>query len=108
MTLRFTLQITFQVISVLAVSTLSLASAADVEGIDFFEKKFRPVLSEHCYKCHSAKAGKAKAGLFLDRRAGWEVGGENGPAILPGKPEDSRLLTAIRFEKQRSQDAQIG
>ena len=98
MTLRFTLQITFQVISVLAVSTLSLASAADVEGIDFFEKKIRPVLSEHCYKCHSAKAGKAKAGLFLDRRAGWEVGGENGPAILPGKPEDSRLLTAIRFK----------
>ena len=72
--------------------------AAQDEGLDFFEKKIRPVLVQHCYKCHSAKAGKAKAGLFLDRRAGWEMGGENGPVILPGKPEESRLLTAIRFK----------
>ena len=68
------------------------------EGIEFFEKKIRPVLSKNCYECHSAQAKKAKAGLFLDRKAGWEMGGENGAVIVPGKPEESRLLIAIRFD----------
>lgn len=68
------------------------------EGIEFFEKKIRPVLSKNCYECHSAQAKKAKAGLLLDRKAGWEMGGENGAVIVPGKPEESRLLIAIRFD----------
>ena len=72
-------------------------SLAD-EGIEFFEKKIRPMLAKHCYECHSAKAKKAKAGLLLDRKAGWEMGGENGAAIIPGKPEESRLMIAIRYD----------
>ena len=68
------------------------------EGLAFFEKKIRPALVNNCYKCHSAKAQKLKAELYLDRKAGWAIGGENGPVVIPGKPTESRLLTAIRYK----------
>ncbi|MEM7234399.1 MAG: c-type cytochrome domain-containing protein, partial [Planctomycetota bacterium] len=68
---------------------------ADVESSDFFEAKIRPVLVTHCYKCHSTESGKAKGGLRLDSRRGWEVGGDSGPAIAPGRPDRSLLLAAI-------------
>ena len=68
------------------------------EGLAFFEKKIRPALAENCYKCHSAKAKKLKAGLYLDRKAGWVHGGESGPVVIPGKPDESRLLKAIRYK----------
>jgi hypothetical protein len=66
------------------------------EGTEFFEKKIRPVLTEKCYKCHSAGAEKIKGGLLLDSRAGWMKGGESGPVIVPGNPEKSRLIHAVR------------
>jgi hypothetical protein len=75
--------------------TLSV-SAAD-PGTDFFEKKVRPVLVEHCYKCHSAAAKQPKGGLALDSHAGLRTGGESGPAVVPGKPQDSLLLKAVRY-----------
>jgi len=62
----------------------------------FFESKVRPLLVKHCYECHSGE--KTKGGLALDTRAGWEKGGDNGPAIIPGKPEQSLLIKAIRHE----------
>ena len=67
------------------------------EGIDFFEKRIRPVLTEKCYKCHSAGAEKIKGGLLLDSRRGWMKGGESGPVIVPGDPEKSRLIHAVRY-----------
>jgi hypothetical protein len=72
-------------------------SAASPPDIAFFEKHIRPVLVEQCYQCHSAGAKKLKAGLRLDYQGGWEKGGESGPALVPGKPEESRLLEAIRY-----------
>lgn len=75
--------------------------ADDAAKLDHFEKKIRPVLVAHCYECHSAaavKSGKLKGGLLLDTRAGLLAGGESGPAILPGKPGESALLAALRFE----------
>src|SRR5688572_31762204 len=69
------------------------------EGIDFFESKIRPVLVEHCYRCHSAEpdGGKLKGGLRLDTRDGMLKGGESGkPAVVPGQAEASRLVEAIR------------
>ncbi|MSR32033.1 MAG: DUF1553 domain-containing protein [Gemmataceae bacterium] len=66
--------------------------------LDFFEKKIRPVLADHCYKCHSEKSQPAKGGLKLDTRAGVLKGGATGPAIHPGKPEASLLLKAIRHD----------
>jgi hypothetical protein len=70
-------------------------AAADVE---FFEKKVRPVLVEHCFPCHSAGAPKVKAGLLLDSRANLLKGGDNGPAAVPGQPERSRLVEAIHYQ----------
>jgi hypothetical protein len=70
-------------------------STISPKGIKFFESKIRPVLVEHCYKCHSLESGKAKGGLVLDTRDGLTAGGERGPAIVPGKPGTSLLLAAI-------------
>jgi hypothetical protein len=64
------------------------------EGIEFFEKKIRPILSDRCYRCHSGD--KVKADLYLDSRDGMLKGGESGPAVVPGEPEKSLLIHAIR------------
>jgi hypothetical protein len=65
--------------------------------VEFFEKKIRPLLSDHCFECHSAQAKKLKGGLRLDTREGLLKGGPGGPAVVPGKPEQSLLLRAIRW-----------
>ena len=71
--------------------------ASDPEGIAFFEQKIRPVLIEHCYSCHSEKAVKLRANLFLDSKAGWEKGGDSGvPAVVPGDPKRSPLIASIQ------------
>jgi Protein of unknown function (DUF1553)/Protein of unknown function (DUF1549)/Planctomycete cytochrome C len=66
------------------------------DGVAFFEKKIRPLLVKHCYECHSADAKKVKGELRLDTRDGVRKGGTNGPAIIPGNPEKSLLLKAVR------------
>jgi cytochrome c553 len=62
-------------------------------GQDFFEAKVRPVLAEHCFRCHGAE--KQKGGLRLDSRSAVLKGGESGPALVPGDPEKSLLLQAV-------------
>lgn len=73
-------------------------SRGDEAGNEFFEKKIRPILVEHCYECHSADAKKIGGNLLLDHRAGVLKGGDTGTALEPGKPEKSLLITAIRYE----------
>ena len=63
----------------------------------FFENKIRPILADNCYKCHSQQSEKVKAGLLLDTRNGVLKGGETGPAIVPGDPEKSLLIKAVRY-----------
>lgn len=63
--------------------------------LEFFEKRIRPVLVEHCYECHSATSAKLKGGLRLDGREFLLKGGETGPSIVPGKPEGSLLIKAL-------------
>jgi mono/diheme cytochrome c family protein len=63
----------------------------------FFENKIRPLLAQNCYKCHSAQATKVKGDLYLDTREGLLHGGESGPAIVPGDPEKSLLIKAVRY-----------
>ena len=70
---------------------------------DFFEKKIRPVLSKNCYECHSAKSKSLKAGLLLDRKAGWVRGGKNGAIIHPGKPDESILMNALKYDNHELQ-----
>ncbi len=69
--------------------------ADDGTGREFFEAKIRPVLIERCYSCHSVEAAKAKGGLKLDSRDGLRAGGDSGPAVVPGKPDESLMLQAI-------------
>ena len=71
-------------------------------GVEFFEAKIRPILVEHCYECHSASAKKIRGGLLLDSRPGWKKGGDSGPAVVPGHPEKSLLIKAIRHHKRQA------
>ena len=87
-------------LGVLAAGQFRSAAAAepDAAGIEFFEKKVRPVLIEHCLKCHSRESGeKLKGGLALDTREGVLKGGETGPAVVPGNLEKSLLIRAVRY-----------
>ena len=86
---------------ILCLLVSSATAAASPEGEAFFEKSIRPVLVERCYECHSADAaakGKLQAGLSLDTKQGLLTGGESGPAIVPGAPEKSLLIGALKFE----------
>ena len=82
----------------LFVSAMPL-SAAELSPaqLRFFENKIRPVFAENCYKCHSQQAEKVKGGFLLDTREGLLKGGDTGPAIVPGDPESSLLIKAIRY-----------
>lgn len=86
----------------------------DAAGIEFFEKKVRPVLVQHCYTCHSHAGGKMRGGLALDSRSGWEKGGDSGPVIIPGNPGKSLLIQAVRhaqpdlkMPREKLSDAEI-
>lgn len=71
-------------------------TAADVE---FFESKIRPLLVQRCFECHSERAKAVKAGLRLDSRARVLAGGDNGPALVPQKPDESLLIDAINYKQ---------
>jgi cytochrome c553 len=77
------------------------AAEPNEDGITFFEKSIRPLLVKHCYSCHSAEAesqGKLQAGLSLDTKEAMLTGGESGPVIVPGKPNESLLIEALKYE----------
>lgn len=71
---------------------------AQTEELEFFEKNVRPLLVEHCYECHSAKAEKLQAGLRVDSKAALLKGGESGQAVVPGDTEKSLLIGSVRYE----------
>ena len=82
--------------ALLAAAPAPPAGAPTPEQAAFFEAKVRPVLVERCYGCHSADAKKLKGGLRLDTPDGVRHGGESGPVIVPGDPDKSLLMKAIR------------
>jgi hypothetical protein len=65
--------------------------------LEFFESKIRPIFANNCYRCHSPVNGNPRGGLELDWKGGWEKGGSEGPAIIPGDPEKSLLILAVRY-----------
>ncbi|HWE35629.1 MAG TPA: PSD1 and planctomycete cytochrome C domain-containing protein [Isosphaeraceae bacterium] len=71
---------------------------ADPARIEFFEAKVRPVLAANCVGCHGPD--KQKAGLRLDSRAAILQGGDSGPAVQPGEPEQSLLVEVIRYNDE--------
>lgn len=84
---------------VLAQSTGPSTSGVDrTADIAFFENRIRPILNEHCFECHSARAAKLKGELMLDSRARVIRGGESGAAVVPDKPDESPLLLALQYD----------
>ncbi|HYF00708.1 MAG TPA: PSD1 and planctomycete cytochrome C domain-containing protein [Planctomycetota bacterium] len=81
------------------IALLLLLPQAD-DGLDHFERRIRPVLAERCYGCHSATAKKLKGGLLLDSREGVLEGGDGGPAVVPGDPDRSPLVLAVRWKDE--------
>src|SRR3954454_22245696 len=86
-----------------AVALLATTAAAgqaapfdDPAALEFFEKKVRPLLVDNCYNCHSANTN-AKGGLRVDDRGGLLSGGNAGPAVVPGHPEKSLLIKAVKY-----------
>jgi mono/diheme cytochrome c family protein len=73
-----------------------LAGAAEPVDAEFFERKVRPVLVRHCQGCHGAD--KQKGGLRLLSRADALAGGDTGPALAPGDPDESRLIQMVRYD----------
>ena len=94
---------------------LLLAGAAPLTAEVSFPDRVEPILRSRCLDCHSHASGKMKGGLTLDSRSGWEQGGDSGPAIVPGKPDDSLLVRMIRWSdddhqmppKEKLPDAEI-
>lgn len=72
-------------------------SAMQSGDYEFFERKIRPLLSKHCYSCHSAKAKTVHGGLRLDTHAGLHAGGDSGSVLTPGKPAESLLISVVAY-----------
>jgi cytochrome c553 len=78
-------------------ATTGRAQTPSPAGNEFFESKIRPILVDNCYKCHSSKTEKLKGNLSVEFRESLLKGGENGPAIVPGNPDKSLLIKAVRY-----------
>lgn len=71
-----------------------MAAEPSAEAIEHFEKKVRPLLAEHCYSCHGEK--KQMASLRLDTAEGLKEGADSGPVVVPGQPDKSSLILAVK------------
>ena len=72
--------------------------AEQTAKLEFFEKKIRPVLVEHCYECHSSESKTLQGGLSLETAQGLAQGGDSGPALVAKKSEQSLIIQALRYE----------
>ena len=93
------------IIMAAVVACVAMTSRADAAkppknaaGIEFFEKKIRPVLVQHCYECHSVKSKIIQGNLLVDSRDGLLRGGDSGASIIPGNGDKSLLIAALRQE----------
>jgi len=73
-----------------------LRAESSAERLTFFESKIRPVLVKHCYQCHSRESDEIGGKLQVDSREGMLIGGESGPVLVAGQPEQSLLIQALR------------
>ncbi len=87
-------------LSVLGILGIVVAPACgdDDAGVRLFETKIRPVLAGNCFGCHGPDSGKGKAGLRIDSLESLRRGGNSGPAIVPGDPDASLLILAVRHD----------
>ncbi len=80
--------------SFLLLTLLPGAARGQAPAETFFELKVRPILAGTCLRCHGGE--KVSGGLRVDSRAALLRGGDSGPALVPGSPEKSLLLQALR------------
>ncbi len=73
---------------------------SDAKGVEFFESKIRPLLANTCYQCHSRQSKKVKGGLLLDSPEGLLKGGDSGPILVTGDPDQSLLIKAVRYKDE--------
>lgn len=99
MTQLFWFIVRFLPVMLAATFSSPVLAAEEAEAIEFFEKRIRPVLAQDCYECHNSR-NEAEAGLVLDHRQGVLKGGDRGPAIVAGKPDQSLLIQAIRHDNE--------
>src|SRR5262245_2174601 len=78
-----------------APASIKPAGGEEAAGDEFFERKIRPLLAQHCFSCHGR--GQKKGGLSLDSREGMLAGGDSGTAAVLGKPDESLLIEAIEY-----------
>ncbi len=93
-----------RLIAVCLILPLVLAQPAAGDEQDFFKQRVQPLLERRCYECHSHRAKELQGSLTLDSRSGWMKGGDSGTAIVPGKPDESLLIKAVR---RASKDLQM-
>ena len=89
----------FAVVLILSVGPADAAEPDEeptTEGVEFFEKHVRPLLATRCQECHGEK--KQEAGLRFDRKAHALRGSDAAPVIAPGKPDESPMISAVRYE----------
>src|SRR5262245_15199614 len=82
-------------------AALAIAAGQQNAALDHFEKKVRPVLVSQCYACHSKSVATPQGGLLLDSTQGIRRGGNSGPVIQPGDPENSLLIRALRHTDKK-------
>ena len=93
----------------LALLVYLLEGFSSLEGTEpdlYYEKDVRPILKAHCFQCHG-EAGKREGGLDLRLRRFIVSGGESGPAIIPGKAEESRLVDRIRSGEMPPEESSL-
>ncbi|HEV2969557.1 MAG TPA: c-type cytochrome domain-containing protein, partial [Pirellulales bacterium] len=81
-------------LTALAAARPAAATEPSPAAADFFESQVRPVLAANCFECHGPK--KQESDLRLDSREAMLIGNSDGPVIVPGDAEKSRLVKAIR------------
>ena len=90
-------------VAILSVASIASAAPPTEQDLAFYETEVLPVLREHCFKCHSHTAGKARGGLMLDSRASLLTGGDSGAAVVPRDADGSLLLQAVRYDSEEIQ-----
>ncbi len=83
-------------------TSVAATRAAESQSDIFFREKVQPILTQHCFKCHS-HGEKMKGNLLVDSRDALLTGGDTGPAIVPGDPAKSLLIEAVNYKNTELQ-----
>ena len=86
------------ILATLVAALSPLLASAEDDGNAFFESKIRPVLVKHCYECHSSQGKELKGSLSLENAASVAKGGDSGAILIAGKPADSLLIEALKYD----------